>query len=308
MTLGQTKSLISETFKEWNEDQAPRLAAGLAYYMAFSIAPLLLISIAIAGFFFGQEAAGDRVGKELSTLLGPTAAEAINNLIASAGQERSGGIVATIIGVVVLLFGASGVFGELQHALNTVWDVEPKKGQGVRGFLRTRFLSFAMVLGIGFLLLVSLVLSAIMSAVGSLLLGDKVGATVIGQAINFVVSFAITTLLFAMMFKVIPDVRLRWKDVWFGAIVTSLLFMIGKELLGWYLGRASTTSAYGAAGSFVALLLWVYYSSQILFFGAELTQVYQRMQGATMEPSAHAQSLGHKDHSADHAHIQPHPG
>jgi membrane protein len=280
--------LVKDTFSDWSEDKAPRLAAALAYYTAFALAPLLLIAIAVAGLFFGREAATNQVGQQLSGLLGSTAGEAVNGMVAAAGASQGAGIVATVIGVATLLFAASGVFGQLQDSLNTIWEVQPKPNQGIWATIKQRFFSFAMVLGVGFLLLVSLVLSAALAALGTVLGGDPAGQSLIWKTINFVVSFGVTTALFALIYKILPDAKVQWRDVWIGAVVTALLFTLGKALLGWYLGRPGTTSTYGAAGSFVALLLWIYYSAQILFLGAEFTQVYAKAYGSKIEPAENA--------------------
>jgi len=288
--MNQTSAvqLLKDTFSEWSEDKVPRLAAALAYYTAFALAPLLLIAIAVAGLVFGREAASNQIGQQLAGLLGPTAAESVNTMVEAAGANKGGGILASIIGVVTLLFAASGVFGELQDSLNTIWEVQPKPNQGLLATLKQRFFSFAMVLGVGFLLLVSLMLSAALGALGSVVAGDQADQSLIWKVVNFVVSFGVTTLLFALIYKVLPDVKIQWRDVWIGALVTALLFTLGKAAIGWYLGRPGTTSTYGAAGSFVALLLWVYYSAQILFFGAEFTQVYAKAYGSQIEPAANA--------------------
>jgi membrane protein len=282
-------NLVKETFSDWSEDNATRLAAALAYYTAFAIAPLLVIAIAIAGYFFGDEAARDQVGQQVSGVLGSTAGEAVNDMVQRAGANQGSGIAATVIGIATLLFGASGVFGELQNALNTIWEVAPKPNQGIWATIRQRFFSFAMVLGVGFLLLVSLVISTALGAIGQFFGGDE--PTLIWKVISFLISFGVTTALFALIFKYLPDAKIQWGDVWIGAAATALLFTIGKAALGWYLGRESTTSAYGAAGSFVALLLWVYYTAQILFLGAEFTQVYARRYGSKIEPAENAVPL-----------------
>jgi len=288
--MGQSSvvQLIKDTFSEWTEDKVPRLAAALAYYTAFALAPLLLIAIAVAGLVFGHEAATNQIGQQLSGLLGPSAAEAVNAMVQASSANKGGGILASIIGVVTLLFASSGVFGELQDSLNTIWEVQPKPNQGILATLKQRFFSFAMVLGVGFLLLVSLVLSAALGALGGLVGGDQANQSLVWKAINFVVSFGVTTLLLALIYKILPDAKVQWRDVWVGALVTALLFTLGKAALGWYLGRPGTTSTYGAAGSFVALLLWVYYSAQILFFGAEFTQVYAKAYGSKIEPAENA--------------------
>ena len=271
-------SLIKETFKEFGEDKAPRLGAALAYYTIFSIGPLLLIAVAMAGIFFGQEAAQGRISAELSKVLGSEMAEATEKMVQAAAKPKSGKI-ATIIGVITLLFGASGVFGQLKDALNTIWNVEKKKAAGIMGFVKERFLSMAMVLGIGFLLLVTLVVDAGISAVGDRL-AQYVGGEAVMQIIQLVISFAVVTVLFAAIFRILPDLKIAWRDVWLGAVCTALLFVVGKFGLGLYLGKAAVGSAYGAAGSLVILLVWIYWSAQILFLGAEFTQVYARTYGS----------------------------
>ncbi|HEU5086797.1 MAG TPA: YihY/virulence factor BrkB family protein [Roseiflexaceae bacterium] len=288
MHLSDIFSLGKQTFADWSEDRAPRLAAALAFYTAFALAPLLLIAIAVAGFFFGHEAATNQIGQQISGLLGPTAGEATNAMVQAASAQQGTGIVASIIGIATLLFAASGVFGELQASLDTIWEVQPKPGLGIWDTIKKRFFSFGMVVGVGFLLLVSLIISAILGALGGAVAGDQFGETLVWKIINFVVSFAVTTGLFALIFKVLPDVKVHWSDVWIGALVTALLFTIGKAILGWYLGRPGTTSTYGAAGSFVALLLWIYYSAQILFIGAEFTQVYAKTYGSRIQPDEDA--------------------
>lgn len=280
-------SLLRETFTEWNEDKASRLAAALAYYTVFSLAPMLIIAIAIAGAVFGEEAARGEIVTQIQGLVGRDGAKFIETAIEGASKPKAG-TIASLISIAVLLFGASGLFAQLQDSLNTIWEVQPKPGRGVIGILRDRFLSFTMVLGVGFLLLVSLVLSAGLSGLvnflGSLLPG--IGALL--QIANFVLSFAVTTLLFGLIYKVLPDVKIAWSDVWSGAIVTSLLFSIGRFALGLYLGNSSFGSTYGAAGSVVIILVWVYYAAQILFFGAEFTQVYARKYGSRIVPAKNA--------------------
>jgi membrane protein len=270
--------LLKESFSGWSEDKAPRLGAALAYYTIFSLAPLLVIVIGVAAFVFGREAAQGEVLGQLQGLLGEAGAQAIQGMIQNASQSKTTGAFATVIGVATLLFGASGVFGELQDALNTVWGVKPKPGRGILGTIKQRFLSFAMVAGIAFLLLVSLTVSAALAAVGKFTEGLL--PTEILHVVNFVTSFAVITLLFAMIYKLLPDARIAWSDVWIGAAVTALLFTIGKFAIGLYLGKSSVASAYGAAGSLVILLVWIYYSAQILFFGAEFTEVYARRYGS----------------------------
>ncbi|TVQ12070.1 MAG: YihY/virulence factor BrkB family protein [Leptolyngbya sp. DLM2.Bin27] len=282
--------LFKETFKEWGEDKVSRLAAALAYFTVFSIAPLLIIAISVAAIFFGEEAARGQIVDQIQGLMGPEGAAAVESMIANANQAQ-GGLVATIIGVVTLLFGASGVFAQLQDALNTIWEVAPKPGQGIANFVRSRFLSFGMVLIIAFLLLVSLVISAAVAGAGTYVSGIAPGMAALWEFINFLISFGVITLLFAAIYKVLPDVKIVWSDVWIGAAVTALLFTIGRTLIGLYLGNAAVGSAYGAAGSLVVLLVWVFYSAQILLFGAEFTQVYTRRHGSHIRPAEHAVSL-----------------
>ncbi|HYO23428.1 MAG TPA: YihY/virulence factor BrkB family protein [Lacipirellulaceae bacterium] len=277
-------SLLRQTFTEWSDDKAPQLGAALAFYTALSIAPLLVIALAVSAFFLGDEAAQGKIISELQTIVGPEGGKAIEDMVANANQPTTGSIAAAL-SIVTLLFGASGVFGQLQSALNDIWNVKPKPGRGLWGMLRDRFLSFAMVLGVAFLLLVSLVITAGLAAVGNAanILPDSMAW--MGQALNFAVSLLVITVLFALMFKYLPDVKIGWRDVWLGAIVTALLFAAGKFAIGLYLGHSSMTSSYGVAGSFVVLLVWTYYSAQIFFFGAELTQVYANRHGARIVPS-----------------------
>lgn len=281
--------LLKPTGLEWMEDKVPRLGVALAFYSVLSLAPLLVIAIAIAGLVFGEEAARGQVVEQMGGLVGKQGAEAIQEMIANARKPESG-IIAAVIGVATLLFAATGVFGELHDAMNTIWEVQPKPGGGVMRFIKDRFLSFTMVLGIAFLLLVSLVLTTALAATGKYLSGLVPFAAVM-QVLNFVISFAVITLLFAMMFKLLPDVKIGWSDVWIGAVITGLLFTLGKLLIGLYLGHSSIGSAYGAAGSFVVLLVWVYYSSQILFLGAEFTQVYANKYGSRIEPAEGAEPV-----------------
>jgi len=272
-------ALFKQTFTEFGEDKAPRLGAALAYYTIFSIAPLLLIAIAVAGLVFGREAAHKEISAQLGGLLGREGAKAIEEMIKSAAKPKSGAW-ATIIGIVTLVFGASGVFMQLKDALNTIWNVTAKKASGIKGFLKERFLSIAMVLGIGFLLLVSLVFDAMIAATGNYLDRRFPGGEALLQSLQLLVSFVLVTVLFAAMFRFLPDVHPEWRDVWLGALFTAVLFVLGKFGLSLYLGKAAIGSSYGAAGSLVILLVWVYWSAQILFFGAEFTQVYARTRGS----------------------------
>lgn len=280
-------ALVKETFKEWKEDGALDLGAALAYYTIFSLAPMLLIATAVAGLVWGREAVQGQLVGELRGLLGTQGAEAVQTMIANAGKERSG-VLATVIGLVTILFGATGVFVQLQNALNRVWNVKATPKSGIWSFVRTRLMSFGMVLGIGFLLLVSLAVSAAVSALGAWATSRLPGGEAVTQGLTFVLSFALMTGLLGLIYKFLPDVEIAWRDVWIGAVVTALLFTVGKFLIGLYLGRSSVASTYGAAGSLVILLLWIYYSSQILFLGAEFTQVYASRYGSRIRPSANA--------------------
>jgi membrane protein len=281
-------AFIKQIGSEWSKDSVPRLGAALAYYTALSIAPLLVIALSLAALFFGDEAARNQIDEQLSSLVGAQGGKAIQDMIANADRPRVGG-VATILSIGTLLLGAAGVFGELQSSLNTIWGVKPKEGRGVWGFLRDRFLSFAMVLGIAFLLLVSLLLNAALAAVTKLVYALPESAAVVGHIIDFSVALLVVTILFALMFKLLPDVKMAWRDVWLGAFVTSLCFNVGKIAIGLYLGRSSMGSSYGVAGSFVVLLVWVFYSAQILFLGAEFTEVYANRYGSRIVPDENAE-------------------
>ena len=276
--------LLKKTFTDWNDDNATRLAAALAYYAVFSIAPLLMIAISVAGLAFGREAAQGEIFRQLDGLIGAAGAAAVQDMIEGASRPASG-VTASLIGLLLLLFGASGVTAELKSALNAIWEVPPRPTGGVLSTLRDRFFSLSLVLGVGFLLMVSLVVSAAVSAMGQYFQDRLPGSELFLQAVNFAASFAVITLLFMIIFRFVPDAKVEWRDVWLGAVVTAFLFSIGKLLIGLYLGKGSFASAYGAAGSLVIFLAWVYYSAQILFFGAEFTQVYAREHGSGIVPS-----------------------
>ncbi|MEH1930477.1 YihY/virulence factor BrkB family protein [Nostoc sp.] len=293
MNLQAIWKLLQETFKEWSEDKASRLAAALAYYTIFSIAPLLIIVIAIAGAVFGEEAARGQIVGQIQGLVGPDGAALIQTAIQNANKPKTGAI-ASIISIAVLVLGATGLFTELQDSLNTIWEVKAKPGRGIINMIRLRFLSFAMVIGIGFLLLVSLVISTALTALVTYFSNILPGVDFLWPIVNFVLSFSITTALFGLIFKVLPDVKITWNDVFIGSIITSFLFSIGRFLLGQYLGNGSFGSTYGAAGSLVVVLAWVNYAAQILFFGAEFTQVYARRYGSGIVPTKDAIPLSDK--------------
>lgn len=271
--------LLKSTYFEWSKDKAPRMGAALAYYTIFSIAPLLVIAIAIAGFVFGREAVEGRITYEIQGLVGVESARAVQTMIQSA-HKPAHGIVATLFGVVILLVGASGVFTEMQDALNTIWKADTTSKTGVWNMCKYRFLSFGMVLGIGFLLLVSLLLSAALTAVATYASSFLPIPPAAIHAIDFLFSVFFIAVLMALIFKLVPDVKIVWGDVWVGAALTSLLFTTGKFLIGFYVGKSITMSAYGAAGSVVIILAWIYCSAQILYFGAEFTHVYSEKCGS----------------------------
>jgi membrane protein len=280
--------LLQETLQQWQQDRVSRLAAALAYYTVFSVAPLLVIAVAIAGAVFGQEAAKAEIISQLENLVGSEGASAVVVALNNANQPQVGSI-ASLISVGVLLIGASGVFAQLQDALNTVWNVQPKPGKGIWGFVSKRLFSFLMVLAIGFLLLASLIISAVLSTVRKFNLDFLPGSQFLWSNIDLFISLGLLTFMFALMFKYVPDVKIAWKDVWVGAIITSLLFLLGKFLLGWYLDQGTLGSTYGAASSLIVFLAWVYYSAQIILFGAEFTQVYAHKYGSKILPGRSSQ-------------------
>ena len=287
LSFTQLRELLTETFADWNEDKAPRLAAALSYYTIFSLAPLLIIVISIAGLVFGQEAARGEIITQIDGVMGQQGAEAVSGLL-EASSKPSTGTIAAIIGFATLLFGAAGVFGQLKDAMNTIWEVAPKPNQGLWGFLRNNILSFGMVIGVGFLLLVSLLISTALNAVGKFVVGDSFAQSLLWQIVNFVVQAGVTFGLFALIFKQLPDAKIARRDVLLGAGLTTVLFAIGRFLISFYLAQTATGSTFGAAGSLVVILVWIYLSAQILFLGAEFTQVYARRYGSRIEPASNA--------------------
>src|SRR5881275_1736637 len=281
--------LLKQTFSEWLEDKAPQLGAALAYYTVFSLAPLVLVLLAVVGLIFRNDPGGawNKITEQMSYFLDKSAVEVVQNIAQKAAQPNKS-LLATIIGILLALFGASGVFGQLQDALNTIWGVKAKPGLGIWAFLRARFLSFAMVAGICFLLLVSLAIEALLKGFSHYLQSVLPGGIAIAVTVYLVFDFGVIVLLFAMIFKFLPDVKIQWRDVWIGAVMTAVLFGVGKWALGFYLGSGTAGSAYGAASSLITLLLWVYYSSQILLFGAEFTQVYAERAGRGAKPDEYA--------------------
>ena len=294
--FSNTFGLLKQTFQEWMQDSAPQLGAALAYYTVFSLAPLILVLLAIVGVIFRNDPAGawDKITEQMSYFLDQSAVQVVQNITQQTSQPGKS-TTAIIIGVALALFGASGVFGQLQNALNTIWGVKAKPGRGIWGFLRNRFLSFAMVGGILFLLLVSLTLEGLLKTFSQSVQSALPGGIVVAMAAYLIFDFAVVVLLFAMIFKFLPDVKIQWRDVWIGAVMTAIFFGIGKWLLGLYLGSGAASSAYGAASSLITLLLWVYYSSQIVLFGAEFTQVYAARAGRAFEPAEYAVRIETKE-------------
>jgi membrane protein len=280
--------LLKTAASDWVDDGAMRLSSSLAYYAIFSLAPLLVIVISIAGLFFGEDAARGQLSQQIATLAGRDAGDAIQWAVKSSAMHQSTGVLATVISTALLLFGASTVFAELKAALNTIWGVVVKPGCPFFTLLRDRFFSFSIVLASGFLLLVSLIVSVILVALGHYMSSRFQFPPLLWQAWDFVISFAVISALFAMIFKLLPNVTLRWNDVWLGAVTTSLLFTIGKFIIGYYLATSSVASSFGAAGSVVVVLAWIYYSACILFFGAEITKGYARKFGSGILPNSRA--------------------
>ncbi len=280
MTFGDLRDLVKAAAAGWVDDYAQSMGAALAFYTMFSIAPLLLIVISIAGLVFGNEAAHGEIFGQLEELLGATGALAVQGLLESV-RKPTESVTASAVGIVLLLIGATSVFGELQDALDRIWRAPVRApGPGVWGLVRARLLSFGMILGIGFLLMVSLVASAALAGLKKWwgpLFSDWI---TIASGVEFVLSFALVTVVFAMIYKIMPRVQIAWKDVWIGAGVTSLLFTIGKFLIGLYIGRSGIASGFGAAASLVVVLVWVYYSAQVFLFGAEFTWVYSHKFGS----------------------------
>jgi membrane protein len=272
MSGHQFWGLLKETFFSWQSDKISRMAAALAYYSVFSLAPLLIIVVAVAGIIFGRAAAAGEIVGQMQNLVGPDAASVIQGLIENASRPRSG-IIATVIGIATALIGATGLFSELKDDLNIIWKVESTKGL-VGSVLHSRFLSFLMVLGIGLLLLLSIITNAFLAAVATFLKGLVPGLSFILFLTNVLLPFVLISVLFGVSYKFLPDTYVAWSDVWAGSAIASLLFTLGKLVLGLYLGSSKIGSAYGAASSLVVLLFWVYFSAQVFLFGAEFTRVY----------------------------------
>jgi membrane protein len=283
MNVKETWTLTKKSISAWSEDYAPSMGAALSYYTLFSIAPLLLIVISVAGLFFGADAVRGVIFAQLQSLMGDAGAEAIQEMLSTTSDPRTGGF-ATVVSVIGLLIGATTVFNELQSDLDRIWRAPARvTSSGIWTLLRTRLLSFGMIMGVIFLLTVSLVTSAALATIGKWWGAWFGGWEVLAHALDIVVNFGLLTLIFAMIYKVIPRVHVSWRDVWTGAAVTSLLFVLGKFLIGLYLGKSDATSSFGAAGSMVLVMIWVYYSSQIFLFGAEFTWQYANTYGSRRE-------------------------
>ena len=281
-------ALFKNTASEWIQDKCPQLGAALAYFTVFSLAPLVLVLLAVFGLIFGgSDQARQKITEQLQYLIDPSGIKVIQDIATNASKPQAG-ILATTIGIVIALFGASGVFGQLQEALNTIWGVKPKPGGGIWGFIRTRFLSFGMVGGVCFLLLVSLTIETLLKGFSAYLKNVMPGGDIVALALFLIFDLVVVVLLFAMIFRYLPDAKIAWRDVWVGATLTAVLFALGKFVLGLYLGSGAAGSAYGAASSLITLLLWIYYAAQILLFGAEFTQVYANTYGTRVEPMEHA--------------------
>ncbi|MGE5681921.1 MAG: YihY/virulence factor BrkB family protein [Bacillota bacterium] len=282
--------VIKEIVGDFSDNKVPKLGAALAYYTVFSLAPLLLIAIAVAGLMFGSEAASGKIYEEIKGLIGNEGAALVQTAIKNSSNKETG-IIAAVISLLTLGIGATAVFIELQDSLDMIWRVKPKSNKPLMSFIRTRLISFAMVVAMGFLLLVSLIISAGLAALNQFLTNLGFIPVWVLQVFNIVFSLFVMFAIFSMIYKVLPDVQLSWKDVRMGAIVTTILFVLGKYLIGLYLGKSTISSTYGAAGSFAILLVWVYYSAQILFIGAEFTYVYANRFGSGIKPSEHADKV-----------------
>jgi membrane protein len=288
-SFGLVWKSFKDAFTGFGDDKVMKLSASLAYYTGFSLAPLLVVIIAICGFFFGQEAVQGTIDNQIRAFIGADAASQMQEMIKNAAISGKG-TMATIIGVVTLLLGASAIFGEIQDSINSIWGLKPKPKVGIMKTIQTRLLSFGLIASLGFLLLVSLAATAVVEG-----LGDRLKAmfpdvaVILFYIINLVLTLVVTTLLFAVIFKVLPDAKIKWKDIWPGAIATSLLFIIGKFIISIYISKSDIGTTYGAAGSFAVILVWIYYSSIILYFGAEFTKAYALNKGARIIPNEYAQ-------------------
>lgn len=279
--------MLKETWQEFSTDQSMRSAAALSYYTVFALPPLLVLTLMLVGTFADSTAAQTAIVEQARANIGPEGADAVAAMMRNAARPGGGGVLPTVLSLAALVFGATGAFVQLQGALNTAWEVGPADGGGMRGFFMKRVLSFGMILGVAFLLLVSMVLSTVLSMAAGAIAGWLPAGVSSGflWAVDLALSMAVITLLFAALFKILPDARIGWRDVWMGAAATAALFVVGKFLLGLYIGRSDPGSAYGAAGSLAVMLVWIYYSSIILLLGAEFTQVWARRRGRRIAPA-----------------------
>jgi membrane protein len=282
--------ILKTTFTAWNRHEAPRLGAALAFYTILSLSPLVIMVVALAALVFSRTTAQAHILSQVQAMIGAEGGKAVESMLANA-HKPAAGIVGSIVGLLSLLFGASGVFTELRSALNLIWGVKPEQTSGVMALLRERFFSFGMVLSIGFLLLVSLVISAVLAAIGKFFGGLLPIPSPVVAVLNFLVSYVGVALLFGLIFRFVPESTVRWRNVWPGALVTALFFTMGKTLIGLYLGKSSVGSAYGAAGSVIVVIVWVYYSAQIFFFGAEFTHAYEER----LSPAKASDAITHSE-------------
>ncbi|NLF65509.1 MAG: YihY/virulence factor BrkB family protein [Chloroflexi bacterium] len=287
MKPGDVVTLVKETVRQFGEDKATRLAAALAFAAVFSIPPLILLVLLVLGRLLGAQFTEEQIEAHLldqfAGLLGPQSSDVLASVIENASRP-GGGLIAGTIGLVALAIGASGFFAQLQDALNTIWEVQPAPGRGILGTIKDRLFSFSLVAGLGMLLLLSLIVSTALSALNAYIAGLLPDTRILVQILNQAISLVVIIVLFAAVYKIIPDVQIAWRDVWIGAIVTGILFTIGKWAIGLYIGQSSTASDYGAAGSLAVFLIWIYYSALIFFLGAEFTQVYANRFGTRLVP------------------------
>ncbi len=283
--------IAKKSVSDFIDDNAMSLAAGVAFYTALSLAPLLLLMLSVTSLV-GQDVQNNLVA-ELSRLMGPQVGDTIKGIIEAADDKPATGVLSSIISIVTLMVSATGVFAELQTSLNHIWDVETKPNQGIKPLVRARLLSLGLVIALGFLLLVSMVASAALSAFANLLGRDAEAITILWRAADIALSLLLFTAMFSVMFKLLPDVVIRWRSVVGGALVTAVLFVIGKVVIGLYIGHSTVASSYGAAGSLIAMLVWVYYSAVIVFLGAEITQAWAERRGEAIEPTVRARRLAH---------------
>ncbi|MFT3910868.1 MAG: YihY/virulence factor BrkB family protein [Ferruginibacter sp.] len=300
----ETPALFKDTFKGFSEDRIPKLSGALAYYTVFSMAPLLVVIISFCGLFLGREAVQGKIYGQLSTFIGPDSASQMQEIIKNAAIQSTGNIAA-VIGIITLLIGATSVFAEIQDSINSIWGVKPKPKRGWLKMLQNRFLSFSVIVGLGFLLLVSLAITGLIEGLNHKLQASFPQVTiVVFYIINLLLTIGISALIFAVIFKVLPDAKIKWKDVSVGALITALLFLFGKFAISFYISKTKVGTTYGAAGSFVVLLVWIYYSSVILYLGAEFTKIYALKYGDEIHPNDYAVTTKQVEIETGHESIQ----